>query len=112
MTGESGGLEEFLHGLIRSYRQTLPGDRRRLLERFRYVHAARKGVGVGSVFAVDNQAVSARLCRRWLCRRRRLDQVCRLQPQSTIMFIVVCPFLLSSHLEQRPKTIIQRQCKR
>ena len=47
--GEGGGLEEFLHGLIRSYRQTLPGDRRRLLERFRYVHAARKVVGVGSV---------------------------------------------------------------
>jgi uncharacterized protein (DUF2252 family) len=47
--GERGGLEEFLHGLYRSYRQTLPGDRRRLLERFRYMHAARKVVGVGSV---------------------------------------------------------------
>jgi uncharacterized protein (DUF2252 family) len=47
--GERGGLEEFLHGLFRSYRQTLPGDRRRLLERFRYMHAARKVVGVGSV---------------------------------------------------------------
>ncbi len=46
---DGGSLEEFLHGLIRSYRQTLPGDRRRLLERFRYVHAARKVVGVGSV---------------------------------------------------------------
>ena len=30
-------------------RRTLAGDRRRLLERFRYVHAARKVVGVGSV---------------------------------------------------------------
>jgi uncharacterized protein (DUF2252 family) len=47
--GELGGLEEFLHGLIRSYRETLPGDRRRLLGRFRYVDAARKVVGVGSV---------------------------------------------------------------
>ena len=28
---------------------SLPGDRRRLLERFRYVHSARKVVGVGSV---------------------------------------------------------------
>ena len=46
---EGGSLEDFLHGLIRAYRQTLPGDRRRLLERFRYVHAARKVVGVGSV---------------------------------------------------------------
>ena len=42
---------EFLRGLIRSYRRTLAPDRRRLLERFRYVHAARKVVGVGSVGA-------------------------------------------------------------
>ena len=34
---------------MRSYRRTLSGDRRRLLERYRYVHAARKVVGVGSV---------------------------------------------------------------
>ena len=47
--GRERWLEEFLHDLIRAYRQTLPGDRRRLLERFRYVHAARKVVGVGSV---------------------------------------------------------------
>ena len=42
-------MEEFLRGVIRSYRRTLAGDRRKLLERFRYVHAARKVVGVGSV---------------------------------------------------------------
>jgi uncharacterized protein (DUF2252 family) len=42
-------LHEFLHDVIRSYRRTLAGDRRKLLERFRYVHAARKVVGVGSV---------------------------------------------------------------
>jgi uncharacterized protein (DUF2252 family) len=42
-------LEEFLRNVIRSYRRTLAGDRRKLLERFRYVHAARKVVGVGSV---------------------------------------------------------------
>src|SRR5262245_22049482 len=35
-------LEERLRDVIRSYRQTLPADRRRLLERFRYVHSARK----------------------------------------------------------------------
>ena len=40
---------EALRGLIRQYRRTLAGDRRRLLERFRYVDAARKVVGVGSV---------------------------------------------------------------
>jgi uncharacterized protein (DUF2252 family) len=42
-------LDEFLRGVIRSYRQTLSRDRRKLLERYRYVHAARKVVGVGSV---------------------------------------------------------------
>ena len=42
---------EFMRGVIRSYRRTLTPDRRQLLERFRYVHAARKVVGVGSVGA-------------------------------------------------------------
>jgi uncharacterized protein (DUF2252 family) len=36
-------------GLVRSYRRTLPSDRRHLLEQFRLEHAARKVVGVGSV---------------------------------------------------------------
>jgi uncharacterized protein (DUF2252 family) len=45
--GENVG--EAMHLLIRAYRRTLPADRRRLLERFRYVDAARKVVGVGSV---------------------------------------------------------------
>jgi uncharacterized protein (DUF2252 family) len=35
--------------IVRDYRATLTEDRRRLVERFRYVHAARKVVGVGSV---------------------------------------------------------------
>jgi uncharacterized protein (DUF2252 family) len=35
--------------IIRSYRRTLADDRRQLLERFRFVDAARKVVGVGSV---------------------------------------------------------------
>jgi uncharacterized protein (DUF2252 family) len=42
-------LDDAIRGAIRSYRRTLTGDRRHLLERFRYVHAARKVVGVGSV---------------------------------------------------------------
>jgi hypothetical protein len=46
---EADKLDEALHRLFQSYRRTLPGDRRRLLEHFRYVHAARKVVGVGSV---------------------------------------------------------------
>jgi uncharacterized protein (DUF2252 family) len=42
-------LDDFLRNVIRAYRRTLPGDRRKLLERYSYVHAARKIVGVGSV---------------------------------------------------------------
>jgi uncharacterized protein (DUF2252 family) len=38
-----------LLGLVREYRETLPPDRRRLLEQYRLVHFARKVVGVGSV---------------------------------------------------------------
>jgi hypothetical protein len=50
IAGQQGApLEEFMRETIRNYRRTLAGDRRRLLERFRYVHAARKVVGVGSV---------------------------------------------------------------
>jgi uncharacterized protein (DUF2252 family) len=46
---EEAAIEEFVRGAIRSYRRALTADRRRLLERYRYVHAARKVVGVGSV---------------------------------------------------------------
>jgi uncharacterized protein (DUF2252 family) len=42
-------LDEALRQAIRMYRSTLSDDRRKLLERFRYVDAARKVVGVGSV---------------------------------------------------------------
>ena len=35
--------------MIRTYTRTLAGDRRHLLESYRFVHAARKVVGVGSV---------------------------------------------------------------
>jgi uncharacterized protein (DUF2252 family) len=45
----AGDLNEALRVLIRSYRRTLSRERRQLLERFRYVDAARKVVGVGSV---------------------------------------------------------------
>jgi hypothetical protein len=41
-------LDRF-HELLRTYRRTLLGDRRHLLDDFRFVHAAQKVVGVGSV---------------------------------------------------------------
>jgi uncharacterized protein (DUF2252 family) len=47
--GEHHRLDSYIRDLVRSYRRTLTADRRRLLERFRYVHLARKVVGVGTV---------------------------------------------------------------
>ena len=46
---EAEQIQETMRAIIRSYRRTLAGDRRHLLQRFRYVHSARKVVGVGSV---------------------------------------------------------------
>ena len=48
---EQDHLEDVVRRMIRTYRRTLPRDRRNLLESYRYVHAARKVVGVGSVGA-------------------------------------------------------------
>jgi len=48
---EKEQLEDVVRRMIRTYRRTLPRDRRNLLESYRYVHAARKVVGVGSVGA-------------------------------------------------------------
>jgi uncharacterized protein (DUF2252 family) len=46
---ESQQLRDTIHQAIRSYRRTLQGDRRRLLESYRFADLARKVVGVGSV---------------------------------------------------------------
>jgi uncharacterized protein (DUF2252 family) len=42
-------LERAARKLVDSYRRSLPGDRRRLLERYQFVDLAHKVVGVGSV---------------------------------------------------------------
>jgi uncharacterized protein (DUF2252 family) len=42
-------FEASMHTLLRTYRASLQGDRRHLLERYRYMDMARKVVGVGSV---------------------------------------------------------------
>ena len=47
--GEHHRIDGLVQDVIRSYRRSLATDRRRLLERYRYVHMARKVVGVGSV---------------------------------------------------------------
>ena len=52
--GALGGVdaelaEEYVLSLIDSYAETLPDDRRHLFQHYKYVHMARKVVGVGSV---------------------------------------------------------------
>lgn len=42
-------IEDMIREALRSYRRSLPGDRRHLLDTYRFVHLARKVVGVGSV---------------------------------------------------------------
>jgi uncharacterized protein (DUF2252 family) len=46
---EAEALDATVRESLRQYRRTLPGDRRHLLERYRYADLARKVVGVGSV---------------------------------------------------------------
>jgi uncharacterized protein (DUF2252 family) len=46
---QAAEFADWLHGHLREYRRTLETDRRRLLERYRFVDFARKVVGVGSV---------------------------------------------------------------
>jgi uncharacterized protein (DUF2252 family) len=46
---EQTQFEDTMRTLIQKYRFSLQPDRRRLLESFRYIHMARKVVGVGSV---------------------------------------------------------------
>ena len=55
LLGEDGTpvFANSIRATIRAYRRSLPGDRRLLLERFRYVDSARKVVGVGSVGTQD-----------------------------------------------------------
>ena len=42
-------FSDWFHARLSEYRRTLSTDRRRLLERYRFVDLARKVVGVGSV---------------------------------------------------------------
>ena len=46
---EKEHFEQTIRNMIATYSRSLPRDRRTLLESYRYVHAARKVVGVGSV---------------------------------------------------------------
>ncbi|HWB68470.1 MAG TPA: DUF2252 domain-containing protein [Solirubrobacterales bacterium] len=49
LEGEARRFEATIHGVLTAYRSTLQGDRRRLLDSYRFRDLARKVVGVGSV---------------------------------------------------------------
>ena len=70
---ESEAMVELFHGVIRQYRQSLPTDRRHLLEQYQFSQMARKVVGVGSVgtrawIVLLHGPVTRTSCS---CRRRR-----------------------------------------
>jgi hypothetical protein len=46
---EQAHLEDTIRRMLYTYRHSLPHDRQKLLDKYHYVHAARKVVGVGSV---------------------------------------------------------------
>ncbi len=96
---ERAHLEDVVRRMIRTYRRTLPRDRRNLLESYRYVHAARKVVGVGSVGA-----------RTWilLLVGRDNDDPLFLQFKEAQMSVLE-PFLGKSHFTQHGQRVVEGQ---
>ena len=85
--------------MIRTYRRTLPHDRRHLLESYRYVHAARKVVGVGSVGT-----------RSWILLMVGRDDNDPLFLQfKEAQASVLEPFLGKSHYSQHGQRVVQGQ---
>ena len=85
--------------MIGTYRRSLPHDRRHLLESYRYVHAARKVVGVGSVGA-----------RRWILLLLGRDDSDPLFLQfKEAQASVLEPFLGRSELHQHGQRVVEGQ---
>ncbi len=76
---DAEAIEESIHETIRSYRRSLQGDRRRLLESYRFVDLARKVVGVGK----RRDPGMGRAVRRGQRRRHAILQVKRPKPRSS-----------------------------
>ena len=96
---EQAHLEDVVRRMIRTYRRSLPRDRRKLLESYRYVHAARKVVGVGSVGS-----------RAWilLLRRTGRDDPLFLQFKEA-QASVLEPFLGRSEFNQHGQRVVEGQ---
>ena len=96
---EQEHLEDVVRRMIGTYRLTLPRDRRELLESYRYVHAARKVVGVGSVGA-----------RTWILLLTGRDGADPLFLQfKEAQASVLEPFLGKSEFEQHGQRVVEGQ---
>ena len=96
---EQEELEDVVRRMIGAYRLTLPRDRRELLESYRYVHAARKVVGVGSVGA-----------RTWILLMTGRDGADPLFLQfKEAQASVLEPFLGKSEFEQHGQRVVEGQ---
>ena len=96
---EQEDLEDVVRRMIGTYRLTLPRDRRELLESYRYVHAARKVVGVGSVGA-----------RTWILLLTGRDGADPLFLQfKEAQASVLEPFLGKSEFEQHGQRVVEGQ---
>ena len=96
---EQEHLEAVVQRMIQTYQRTLPHDRRQLLESYRYVHAARKVVGVGSVGA-----------RTWILLLVGRDETDPLFLQfKEAQASVLEPFLGRSQYEQHGQRVVEGQ---
>ena len=96
---EQEELEDLIRRMISTYRLTLPRDRRELLDSYRYVHAARKVVGVGSVGA-----------RTWILLLRGRDSGDPLFLQfKEAQASVLEPYLGKSEFEQHGQRVVEGQ---
>ena len=72
---EGDELRGQVYAILESYKRTLQEDRRHLLDRFRFVDAARKVVGVGSVGTRATSCCSKGATRMIPCSSRSRRQV-------------------------------------
>ena len=96
---EAAAFGEAMHGMVKGYRRTLTGARRRLLETFRFVHVARKVVGVGSVGT-----------RAWIVLMMGRDEQDALLLQAKeAQASVLAPFVGASRFAQQGQRVVEGQ---
>jgi uncharacterized protein (DUF2252 family) len=94
---EEDELRVQIHGILDGYKRTLQDDRRHLLDRYRFVDAARKVVGVGSV---GTRAYVA------LLQGRDEDDPLFLQVKEARASVLEGHFLSSTHEHQGQRVVV------